>query len=94
MNSSNQWLLPQNIADNYSQQPSRQSSAPSSLRQTLQSLGTGLLYWLVNGSEIRVRRSTLPNGETRWNAYDPQGNRRIRQATDAELRTWIEQRYR
>ncbi len=93
MNSSNQWLLPHNTADCTTQPFSQPSTLPH-LRQSLKTLATGLLHWLVNGSEIRVRCCPLPNGEMRWNAYDPQDSRRIHQATEAELRAWIEQRYR
>jgi hypothetical protein len=56
-----------------------------------------LAQWLVqaltDSDQVRVWTKITPNG-TQWCAYDPLGDRRFSGYSEADLRTWLEQRYR
>jgi hypothetical protein len=55
------------------------------------------VQWLVrsltDSQQVRVWTKITPNG-TQWNAYDPQCDRRFSGYSEADLRTWLEQRHR
>ncbi|MGF1571287.1 MAG: hypothetical protein ACFCVD_24965 [Nodosilinea sp.] len=53
-----------------------------------------LMRAVVATNEPRFTRRHSPTGEPRFDGYDPVTQRRIRGASEAELRIWLEQRYR
>ncbi|MEB3280291.1 MAG: hypothetical protein VKK42_15360 [Lyngbya sp.] len=54
-------------------------------------------YWLITSltaeDRIKVWSCSDGSGNTYWNAYDPISNHVLEQATESELRIWLEQRY-
>ena len=57
-----------------------------------QRLGQWLLASLTDSQQVRVWTKITPNG-TQWNAYDPNIQRRFSGYSEADLRTWLEQRH-
>ncbi len=55
-------------------------------------LGQWLVQGLTNSEQVRVWTKITPNG-MQWCAYDPQRDRRFSGYSEADLRTWLEQRY-
>lgn len=54
-------------------------------------------YWLITGltaeDKLRVWSCSDRAGNTCWNAYDPISDCRLEQATELELKLWLERRY-
>lgn len=48
---------------------------------------------VANGDELKIWITTDRHGNKSWHAYDPVSDRSTIQSSEAELRTWIEQRY-
>ena len=69
------------------------ASALSSLSATFTYLGKAFLEGLTAEPELRVWHETDRQGNTWWYAYDPLTRRSTRQASEDDLRIWIEQRY-
>ncbi|MBD1908217.1 hypothetical protein NDI37_11775 [Funiculus sociatus GB2-A5] len=60
---------------------------------TLNRIWQGFLRFLVNASELRVWQVSDGHGHTYWRAYDPVSGRSSYLGSEAEVRSWIEQRY-
>lgn len=58
-----------------------------------QRLGQWFVQTLTDSDQVRVWTKITPNG-TQWCAYDPLRDRRFAGYSEADLRTWLEQRYR
>ena len=56
-------------------------------------LGRFLIQSLTDGDQVRIWTKITPNG-TQWCAYDPKLQRRFSAYSEAEMRTWLEQRHR
>lgn len=52
-----------------------------------------LMQFLVAGDELRIWQTTDRFGNTLWNAYDPVRGRSASLDSEAEMRSWIEERY-
>jgi hypothetical protein len=68
-------------------------SVPASNTPWYHRFGQWLVQVLTDSDQIRVWTKITPNG-TQWCAYDPQLDRRFAGYSEADLRTWLEQRYR
>ncbi len=55
-------------------------------------IGQWLLTSLTDSQQIRVWTKITPKG-TQWNAYDPNIQRSFVAYSEADLRTWLEQRH-
>jgi hypothetical protein len=66
---------------------------PTSHTPWYQRFGQWLVQVLTDSDQIRVWTKITPKG-TQWCAYDPQRDRRFAGYSEADLRTWLEQRYR
>ncbi len=99
---SNQYLQASNtaipsIADTQARLEQLLKSSPS-LPQSgprtpwYQRLGQWLLASLTDNQQVRVWTKITPNG-TQWNAYDPNLQRSFSAYSEADLRTWLEQRH-
>jgi hypothetical protein len=66
--------------------------APKSLTWIVR-LGRWLVRSLTESDQLRVWTKITPQG-TCWQAYDPKLRRSICTYSEADLRIWIEQRYR
>ncbi|MGB3299926.1 MAG: hypothetical protein WBA76_16795 [Phormidesmis sp.] len=55
-------------------------------------LGRFLMQSFTDGDQVRVWTKITPNG-TQWKAYDPKLQRSFSAYSEAELRTWLEQRH-
>jgi len=55
----------------------------------LQDLATNLL----RGNELQVKQRRDRQGHTWWQAFDPKTDESVSFGSEAEMRTWIEQRY-
>ncbi len=74
------------------QASSRQSVQPR-LKARLNNLFHTLVAQLTNSGEPRVWRSQDATGRPLWNAYDAATDRIIRNASETEVRAWLEARY-
>lgn len=102
MNSSNQFSLASNAvnpsvaATQARLEQLLKSSAslrqPESHTPWYQRLGQWLLTSLTDSQQVRVWTKITPNG-TQWNAYDPAIGRSFSGYSEADLRTWLEQRH-
>lgn len=70
-----------------------QSQAKPRLLSGLSKVLSRLMEFLVAGDELRIWQSSDRFGNTVWNAYDPVTNRSTSLDSEAELRTWIEERH-
>lgn len=68
-------------------------SFSSNVLSLVKTIGHHLLSYLSQGSELRVWQTTDRQGTTWWNVYDPVTQRSVRLISEAEVLTWIEQRY-
>ncbi|HHP7243700.1 MAG TPA: hypothetical protein ACFE0H_03335 [Elainellaceae cyanobacterium] len=73
--------------------PSSKSLLPR-FNQLLRTLGRSTVRFLTQGHEIRIWQTTSRNGTIRWHAYDPSTDQRVTLSSEAEIRSWLEQRYR
>ena len=77
--------------------PFNASGTSQLLHRTIKSHINGLMKVLVRqhtgSSEPHVWSSTDANGETVWNAIDMASDRTLRNATETEMRIWLEERY-
>ena len=55
-------------------------------------LGRFLIESLTDSDQVRIWTKVTLNG-TQWNAYDPKRQRRFSAYSEAEMRTWLEQRH-
>ena len=55
-------------------------------------LGRFLMQSLTDSDQVRIWTKITPNG-TQWSAYDPKLQRRFSAYSEAEMRTWLEQRH-
>lgn len=62
--------------------------------QLLHSLLRSTVRFLTQGPEIRIWQTKSRNGSIRWHAYDPSTDQRVTLSSEAEIRSWLEQRYR
>lgn len=74
------------------------SSAPVSSRAIQPSSGFGkflqsLFVHMVGEAEPKVWQTSRGNDVTSWNVYDPTTKESASFATEAEVRSWLEQRY-
>ena len=58
----------------------------------LKQFGQWLLQALTDSDQVRLWTKITPSG-TQWYAYDPKTQRRFSGHSEAELRTWLEERY-
>ena len=72
---------------------SSQSGQSNLFRNKLAALFQSLVAQMTDSSEPRVWQSQDTAGRTLWNAYDGTFNRIIRNASETELRDWLEHRY-
>ena len=70
-----------------------QSRRSNLLKNKLSHLFQSLVAQMTNASEPRVWKSQDTTGRTLWNAYDETFDRIIRNASETELREWLEHRY-
>ena len=70
-----------------------QSHQKSLLKNRLNHVFQSLFAQMTNSSEPRVWKSKDKTGHTLWNAYDGAFDRVIRNASETELREWLEHRY-
>ena len=70
-----------------------QSRQSNLLKNKLSNLLQSLVAQMTNTSEPRVWKSQDTTGRTQWNAYDGTFNRVIHNASETELREWLEHRY-
>ena len=89
--SSNQayWPLPQLSAR---QSPSHQTHKYS-LKALLSNLASAFVAQLTTSNEPRVWQSHIAAGHILWNAYDSVSDRIIRNASETEVRAWLEARH-
>ena len=59
----------------------------------LKRFGRWLLQSLTDSNQVRLWTKITPTG-TQWYAYDPSTQCRFSCNSEAELRTWLENRYR
>lgn len=59
----------------------------------LNSWARTLMHQLTGSSEPRVWQTHDAYGQTLWNANDPTTSRTIRNASENEIRIWLEERY-
>lgn len=52
-----------------------------------------LFAWLFQSNELQVKQRRDRQGNTWWQAFDPNTNESTSFGTEAEMRSWIEQRY-
>lgn len=52
-----------------------------------------LFAWLFRGSELQVKQRRDRQGNIWWQAFDPNTNESASFGSEAEMRSWIEQRY-
>ncbi|MGD1863805.1 MAG: hypothetical protein ACFB0D_04545 [Phormidesmis sp.] len=83
------WPMPQVS----SPQASLDQGSKTSLRTRLSSLLRSLVAPLTVSAEPRVWTSKNTAGHTLWNAYDALSDRVIRNASETELRIWLETRH-
>ncbi|MGJ3245393.1 MAG: hypothetical protein ACFE0I_04880 [Elainellaceae cyanobacterium] len=62
--------------------------------QLLRTLCRSTVRFLTQGPEIRIWQTKSRNGAIRWHAYDPSTDQRVTLSSEAEIRSWLEQRYR
>lgn len=55
-------------------------------------LGRFLMQSLTDSDQVRIWTKITPYG-TQWSAYDPKLQRRFSAYSEAEMRTWLEQRH-
>ena len=72
------------------QAPQAQQPAPSSW---LKRFSQWLLQSLTDSDRVRLWTKITPTG-TQWYAYDPKTQRRFSCHSEADLRTWLENRHR
>ncbi len=65
---------------------------PKSSDPWYKQLGRFLIQSLTDSDQVRIWTKITPNG-TQWNAYDPKLQRRFSAYSEAEMRTWLEQRH-
>jgi hypothetical protein len=53
-----------------------------------------MIALITAGKEPKIWRSFDTEGKLYWNAFDPQSHRFVKDLSEAEMRIWIEQRYR
>lgn len=63
------------------------------LKAQLQNLAQTLICQLSSSSEPQVWSTQDVNGQIVWNAQDSASDRIIRNASETELRIWLEERY-
>jgi hypothetical protein len=59
----------------------------------IKSIWQRVINYLNAKNELQVWQSSDRHGQTWWNAYDPITGRTTKRDSEAEMRTWIEQRY-
>jgi hypothetical protein len=59
----------------------------------LKAIWQRLIRTITNSKELQVWKTTDRHGHTYWHAYDPTTERSISVDSEAEMRSWIEQRY-
>lgn len=52
-----------------------------------------LFAWSIRGNELQVHQHRDRQGNTWWQAFDPKTDESVSFGSEAEMRTWIEQRY-
>lgn len=92
------WPLPQfSFRQSSLQQSSAQSAAKTGLTAQLSNLVSNLVSTLfmqmTSTSEPRVWESKDAAGHTLWNAYDSVSDRIIHNASETEMRIWLETRH-
>jgi hypothetical protein len=60
----------------------------------LRHMGGAIVRFLAGGSEVRIWQTRTRNGELQWHAYDPNQGHGVTLSSEAEMRAWLEQRYR
>ncbi|HEY9738675.1 MAG TPA: hypothetical protein V6D06_20420 [Trichocoleus sp.] len=85
--------------DRFNRQASAESLRPSiakpevsGLAAALRKAGGAVVDFLTNGSSLRVW-TRQRNGHMIWHVYDPMTERRQQFSSEAELRSWLENRY-
>ena len=58
----------------------------------IKQLGQWLLKAMTDSEQVRVWTKITPSG-LEWHAYDPERRRSFASYSEADLRTWLEQRY-
>ncbi|MBD2101416.1 hypothetical protein [Leptolyngbya sp. FACHB-261] len=71
----------------------RQPRRSWSLLSILKSVCQRLLNSLVDQDELKVWEDSDRDGNACWYVYDRRSERHLSFASEAEVRTWIEQRY-
>lgn len=71
--------------------PTPQSSLKS--RNRWQKLQDWLYDWFIATNEPKIKLQRSRTGLVYWSVYDPVSRDRVRFASEAEVRTWLEQRY-
>jgi hypothetical protein len=59
----------------------------------LKTVGQLFMPVFASSNEPRIWTTTDCHGNTSWHAYDPVSGARASLGSEAEMRTWIEQRY-
>ncbi len=59
----------------------------------LKAIWQRLIRAITDSKELQVWKKTDRHGHTYWHAYDPTTQRSISLGSEAEMRSWIEQRY-
>lgn len=91
------------LNDLYYRQPAAQQpdasatsagSVKAKLLAVLQPMGQAILWMLADHNEPRIRQVRDRAGATYWRAYDPTTEDLALLRSEAEVRFWLEQRYR
>ena len=93
----NQAYWPLRHASQASDQRASQASdhkGQSNLKHWLKNLFKTLLYQMEGSAGPQVWSTRDEAGRTLWNAYDGVSGRTIHQASETEMRVWLESRYR
>lgn len=78
----------------FSPSESSARAAKPKLKVRLQNLLNRFVDQLTAYDEPRIWQSHDATGNTLWNAYDSRSNRLLRDASENDLRIWLETRYR
>lgn len=66
-------------------------SLKTKIAERLRQLGAQLVKVLVPSNQPRITLRSGPSGKILFDGYDPVTTKRIRGASDAEMRIWLEQ---
>ncbi|MBE9061051.1 hypothetical protein [cf. Phormidesmis sp. LEGE 11477] len=72
---------------------SNQSKGQSDLKRWLKNLFRTLLSQMAGTAEPQVWSTQDTAGQVLWNAYDGASGKIIRNASETEMRIWLENRY-